>query len=104
MKISQSNYLNMLNAVLAHFDSNVPVWSGIRIIAESVGRLRNTLADITGTATRQRNGAGQQRGRYLLNYTKNLHHSRPFIITTIFRVFQTNAVFITVIAAPKRII
>lgn len=53
MKISQSNYLNMSNAVLAHFDSNVPVWSGIRIIAESVGRLRNTLADITDTATRQ---------------------------------------------------
>jgi uncharacterized coiled-coil protein SlyX len=53
MKISQSNYLNMSNAVLAHFDNNVPVWSGIRIIAESVGGLRNTLADITGTATRQ---------------------------------------------------
>jgi hypothetical protein len=53
MKISQSNYLNMSNAVLAHFDNNVPVWSGIRIIAEGIGRFRNTLLDITRTATRQ---------------------------------------------------
>jgi hypothetical protein len=53
MKISQSNYLNMSNAVLAHFDSNVAVWSGIRIVAEGVDRLKNTIADITGAATRQ---------------------------------------------------
>jgi hypothetical protein len=53
MKISQSNYLNMSNAVLAHFDNNVSVWTGIRIVTESVGRLRNTLADIAATATRQ---------------------------------------------------
>jgi hypothetical protein len=53
MKNSQSNYFNMSNAVLTHFDNNVSVWSGIRIVAESVGKLRNTLLDITGTATRQ---------------------------------------------------
>jgi uncharacterized coiled-coil protein SlyX len=53
MKISQSNYLNMSNAVLTHFDNNVPVWSGVRIVAEGVGRLRNTVADIITTATRQ---------------------------------------------------
>ncbi|MDR1129818.1 MAG: hypothetical protein LBK96_02430 [Prevotellaceae bacterium] len=53
MKISQSNYLNMSNAVVTHFDNNVPVWSRIRIIAEGVGRLKTTIADITATATRQ---------------------------------------------------
>jgi hypothetical protein len=43
----------MSNAVLTHFDNNTPVWTGIHIVAEGVGKLRNTLADITVTATRQ---------------------------------------------------
>jgi uncharacterized coiled-coil protein SlyX len=53
MKISQSNYLNMSNAVLTHFDNNVPVWSRIRIVAEGVEKLKNTIAEIIGTTTRQ---------------------------------------------------
>jgi hypothetical protein len=40
MKISQSNYLNMSNAVLAHFDSNEPVWS--RRIHDLKGRKAKT--------------------------------------------------------------
>ncbi|MDR3268367.1 MAG: hypothetical protein LBT83_04795 [Tannerella sp.] len=53
MKISQSNYLNMSNAVLTHFDNNVPAWTGIRVVSNGVGKLRTTLTDITGTATKQ---------------------------------------------------
>jgi hypothetical protein len=53
MKISQSNYWNMSNAVLKHFDSNQPVWTNIRVVADGVRLLRNTLTDIAGTATKQ---------------------------------------------------
>jgi septal ring factor EnvC (AmiA/AmiB activator) len=53
MKISQSNYLNMSNAVLALFDSNVKVWTGIPIVVNGLGRLRGTLADIVAAATKQ---------------------------------------------------
>jgi hypothetical protein len=53
MTISQSNYLNMSNAVLTHFDNNVPAWSGTGIVSKGVGRLRDTIMDITGTATKQ---------------------------------------------------
>ncbi|MDR0572601.1 MAG: hypothetical protein LBG96_00975 [Tannerella sp.] len=53
MKISQSNYLNMSNAVLVHFDNNAQVWTGIRIVVECVGKLRTILIDITDTATIQ---------------------------------------------------
>jgi uncharacterized coiled-coil protein SlyX len=53
MKIAQSNYLNMLNAVLAHFDNNTPLWTGIGTVATCVGKLKNTVANITVAATSQ---------------------------------------------------
>jgi uncharacterized coiled-coil protein SlyX len=53
MKITQSNYLNMLNAVLAHFDNNTPIWTGISIVATGVNKLKNTVANITVAATSQ---------------------------------------------------
>jgi hypothetical protein len=51
MKITQSNYLNMSSAVLTPSDSNRPVWIGIPVALDSVGRLRKTLTDMGGRKT-----------------------------------------------------
>jgi hypothetical protein len=50
---SQSNYLNMSSAVLTLFDRNPLAWKNTGVVADGVGRLRSTIADITGTATKQ---------------------------------------------------
>ncbi|MDR0732440.1 MAG: hypothetical protein LBF08_00035 [Dysgonamonadaceae bacterium] len=53
MKISQSNYLNMANAVLEHFDENVSAWTGISVVSAGVTALKGTVANITAAATKQ---------------------------------------------------
>ncbi|MDR0733537.1 MAG: hypothetical protein LBF08_05715 [Dysgonamonadaceae bacterium] len=53
MKISQSNHLNMLKAVLMHFDGNVSAWTGISVVSAGVTALKVTITDIIATATKQ---------------------------------------------------
>jgi lysyl-tRNA synthetase class I len=55
MKDGQSNYLNMTNAVLQHFDDNASAWNGIPVVVTGLERLKKTGAAIRDAATKQKN-------------------------------------------------
>jgi hypothetical protein len=54
MRDGQSNYWNMLNAVLQHFDDNIPVWKGVEIVVKCIEDLKNNGTAIKVAATKQR--------------------------------------------------
>jgi hypothetical protein len=53
MTNNQSNYLNMVNAVLSLYDSNPAAWAGIVVVAGGVEQLRATLLAIIEAAKQQ---------------------------------------------------
>jgi hypothetical protein len=54
MKKTQSNYLNMLNAVIRHFDDNTNLWNDIPLVVNEVNKLKQTGIEINAVATKQR--------------------------------------------------
>jgi hypothetical protein len=53
MTITQSNYLNMSNAVLTLFDEHAPAWTDSVVVADGVQQFRTTVATIVTAATKQ---------------------------------------------------
>jgi len=72
MTTNQSNYLNMLNAVLSLFDSHPAAWAAIVTVAGGVERLRTTLEAIIETAKQQ--DANDSKG-----HTAAKEHSRDLL-------------------------
>lgn len=53
MKTAQSNYLNMLNAVLKLFKDTPVAWSHINVVVAGVNSLQGTVSEITDVLTQQ---------------------------------------------------
>jgi hypothetical protein len=53
VKKTQSNYLNMENAVLQHFDSHAPVWTNTGRVAMGVAKVRSAVEAIHAAAVKQ---------------------------------------------------
>jgi hypothetical protein len=77
MKQTQSNYLNMVNVVLQHFDDHAPVYENIRIVASSVGKVHSTVDSINEVALKQNknNPTG---------YTATKEQTRDLLETTLY--------------------
>jgi hypothetical protein len=57
MRDTQSNYLNMANAVIQHFDGNFNVWNNIPLVVSGVNSLKNTTEAINIAAIKQKNSS-----------------------------------------------
>jgi lysyl-tRNA synthetase class I len=53
MKIAQSNYLNMANAVITLFDGKLSAWRDIPVLVDGVERVRRIIAAIREAARKQ---------------------------------------------------
>jgi hypothetical protein len=53
MRQSQSNYLNMANAVLQHFDNHTTVWSNVSIVVTCLAKVRYAVEAINVVAVKQ---------------------------------------------------
>ncbi|MDR1897327.1 MAG: hypothetical protein LBR10_11115 [Prevotellaceae bacterium] len=53
MKDGQSNYLNMVNAVLKLFSDNLAAWNGIVVVVDGFKQLKETGLSLNDAATKQ---------------------------------------------------
>jgi hypothetical protein len=78
MKQSQSNYLNMANAVLQHFDNHAAAWSNVRIAASGVEKVRSTVNAIHTAAVKQNENNP-------VGYTASKEQARDSLETTLYQ-------------------
>jgi hypothetical protein len=57
MRNGQSNYLNMTNAVIRHFDDNSGVWNEKPLVVNGVNSLKTTVEAVNAAATKQKNSS-----------------------------------------------